>query len=91
MLRGTTGSSHRGRGVRWGAILAGAVAIGLPLVAVPASSQAGASGGKSAKYIISSLSGAVLRCAVLGDERRDGRRLLGQSRTSRPSAPPRPS
>ena len=33
------------------------LAIGLPLVAVPASSQAGASGGKSAKYIISSVSG----------------------------------
>jgi serine protease AprX len=57
MLRGTTGSSHPGCGVRWGAILAGALAIGLPLVAVPASSQAGASGDTSAKYIISSLSG----------------------------------
>ena len=90
MLRGTTGSSHRGRGVRWGAILAGALAIGLPLVAVPASSQAGASGGKSAKYIISSLSGlssgalSSVTSAVTG---------VGSSAnpTFRPSAPPRPS
>ena len=57
MLRGMFGSPHGGRGMRWGAILAGALALALPLVAVPASSQAGASGGKSAKYIISSLSG----------------------------------
>ena len=58
MLRGKVGSSHRERGVRWGAILAGALALGLPLVAMPASSQAGAAGG-SAKYIISSQSGTL--------------------------------
>jgi serine protease AprX len=59
MLRGTTRPTQRARGVRWGAILAGAVAIGLPLVAVPSSAQAGADGGPSGKYIISSLSGTM--------------------------------
>ncbi len=59
MLRGTTGSSRRARGVRWGAVLAGAAAIGLPLVAVPAPAQAGSPGGASAKYIISSTSGTL--------------------------------
>ena len=59
MQRGTTGSAHAGRGVRWGAILAGAALIGLPLVALPASAQAGTSGGASATYIISSSSGTL--------------------------------
>ena len=57
MLRGRTRSSHVGRGVRWGAILTGVVATGLPLLALPSPSQAGASGGASAKYIVSSPSG----------------------------------
>jgi serine protease AprX len=61
LLRGRTPSSHRGRGVRWGTILTGAVALGFPLLALqgPAQAGAGQAGDGSAKYIVSSLSGTL--------------------------------
>ena len=61
MLRGTTRSSHRGRGVRWGATLTGAVALVFPLLVLQGSSPAGAgsAGDTTAEYIVSSSSGML--------------------------------
>jgi serine protease AprX len=60
LLRGRTRSSRR-RGVRWGATLTGAVALFVPLLVLqgPAQAGAGQAGGKSAKYIVSSVSGML--------------------------------
>ena len=63
MLRGRTRSSHRRRGVRWGATLTGAVALVFPLLVLqgPAQAGAGQAGGTTAKYIVSSASGSCPR------------------------------
>ncbi len=60
MRRSRTPSSHRGRGVRWGVVLAGAVALGFPLLALQGPGQAGAGqAGDTTKYIVSSPSGTL--------------------------------